>query len=563
MATAAQMEANRRNARSSTGPKSEGGKLRARYNALKHGMSARTIMPGLTRENPTELEYRIQEWVNDVQPQNAIERELVRQAARLALDIERGERIETQMLDAQRRNQIRELGRRLLYVAGPEEVKVDKQPLWAYDPGLLVSQLEESAQGCRWLLQRWAEFRNLLDRRSTWEEPILIRFIRLQGKQLVESVYDPTLNAIFLAWDVLVKKYAREEWELFRKERPSNDPAYNQRLYWRAITERPSDEAAAWAVLYGVVDQHVGRLTELLTANEASEAAEDPDWPDRAAFDCSPALERHRRSQSAKTRELHRTLDTLRKMRKEEFGTGNGEAGKEDGKGQMANDECQEDGKGQRANDECRMVEDECQKESGGCDEGPNSEPMMEGCSDPVVGQDSHLVLDDATNDKMGILSHEDEDAQAAGQPGQGDCAEKSLACGEKTVQKAANEANLESTQIPFSQGVDSENAGSEARERSQFAAGGQVVHDAGNERVETLCGRISAGKQTRSVGPGAGVEGCFGGEDRKGRTTSTPEGGDEADSGGRRGRGGGLELAARLGPLSSGCARGAPALEW
>ena len=62
---------------------------------------------------------------------------------------------------------------------------------WADDPELLVSQLEESAEGCRWLLQRWAEFRNLLDRKLKWEETELLRFIRLQGKNVVESVYDP------------------------------------------------------------------------------------------------------------------------------------------------------------------------------------------------------------------------------------------------------------------------------------------------------------------------------------------------------------------------------------
>ncbi len=57
----------------------------------------------------------------------------------------------------------------------------------------------------------------------------MLRFIRLQGKQVVESVYDPALNSIFLAWDVLVPKYAKEEWESFREERPTTDPAYNHR----------------------------------------------------------------------------------------------------------------------------------------------------------------------------------------------------------------------------------------------------------------------------------------------------------------------------------------------
>jgi len=468
MATAAQIEANRLNAQKSTGPKTDEGKDRVRRNAFKHGMTARTIMPVLTQEDPRQLEERTQEWVSDVQPQNAIERDLVHQAARLSLAIERGERIETQMLGARRRTQVRELGRRLLYIAGPEEVKVSRMPLWADDPGLLVSELEESADGCRWLLERWAEYRNLLDRKSKWEETELLRFIRLQGKNVVESVYDLALNSIFLAWDVLVQKYAKQEWHYFQEVKPRTDPAFNHRLLWGEIAARPSDPAEAWAVLYAVVDRHVGRLKELLARNEASEAAEDPDWADRAALDCSPAFERHRRYQSAKTRELLRTLDKLRKLRNADFGMGNGE--KAGVKCQMADDECQ------MANDECQVVEGElqvaggelkmgdepCEVEAGGCDEGQSSEPMTEGSSGPVVGHDSQRDTEDATDDG----------AHAAGQPRQGDGVGQCLPDDVTTPQKAPNKANLESNQGLKSQELKSEKAGGEGRKQSQSSQG-------------------------------------------------------------------------------------------
>src|SRR5271157_846453 len=272
------------------------------------------------------------------------------------------------MLGASRRTQVRELGRRLLYIAGPEEVKVSRMSHWADDPGLLVSQLEESAEGCRWLLERWAEYRNLLDRKSKWKVPEMLRFIRLHGKQVVESVYDPALNSIFLAWDVLVQKYAKQQWHYFQEVKPITDPAFNHRLLWREIAARPSDPAEAWAVLYGVVEQHVGRLKELLARNEASEAAEDPDWADRAALDCSPAFERHRRYQSARHRELLRTLDTLCRMRKAGFGMGDGEGEMADGKCQMADGKCQmADGKCQTADGKCQMADGKCQMADGKC----------------------------------------------------------------------------------------------------------------------------------------------------------------------------------------------------
>ncbi len=513
MATAAQIEANRRNAQSSTGPKTDMGKARVRRNAFKHGMTARTIMPVLTQEDSRQLDERTDRWTNDVQPRNAIEYDLVVLAARLAHAVERGERIETAHLagrvrqagreqtqkpNARQRKQVRELGRRLLYIAGPEEVKVSRMPLWDDDPGLLVSELEESAAGCRWLLERWAEYRNLLDRKANWNTPVLLRFIRLQGKNVVESVYDPALNSIFLAWDVLVPKYAKEGWHLFQEVKPRTDPAFNHRLVWCEIAPRPSDPAEAWAVLYAVVNQHVGRLEELLARNEASEAAEDPDWADRAALDCSPEFERHRRYQSAKTRELLRTLDTLRRMR--EFGTrnlecgkGNGEGGMADDKCQMANDKCQmADDKCQMANDKCQMADDKCQMaddkcqmagvaggelgdeqcevEAGGCAERPSSEPMTEGSSGPVGGHDSNRVIDDSTNDKIGILSHQG--ARAAGQPGQGDGVGQCLPANVTTPQKAPNKANFESTHSLEAKELKSEAAGAEGQKQSQSSQG-------------------------------------------------------------------------------------------
>ncbi|MGD0043580.1 MAG: hypothetical protein ABSE84_24765 [Isosphaeraceae bacterium] len=92
MATAAQIEANRVNAQKSTGPRTLEGKARARLNALKHGMSARTVLP---HEDPKQLEDRIQQFITDMQPRNALERDLVCQAARLSWEIERAERVGT------------------------------------------------------------------------------------------------------------------------------------------------------------------------------------------------------------------------------------------------------------------------------------------------------------------------------------------------------------------------------------------------------------------------------------------------------------------------------------
>ena len=123
MASQAQIDANRRNSKRSTGPKN---KARAKLNALKDGSHAKTVRQVLPQENAIELEQRINKWINDLNPRNDAERELVIEAAELAWTIDRTKRIETARLaervrqaqlkaDQQRHKEVGELGRRLLY----------------------------------------------------------------------------------------------------------------------------------------------------------------------------------------------------------------------------------------------------------------------------------------------------------------------------------------------------------------------------------------------------------------------------------------------------------------
>jgi hypothetical protein len=97
-------------------------------------------------------------------------------------------------------------------------------------------------------------------------------------------------------------------------------------------------------------------------------------------------------------------------------------------------------GKWQVANGEWHMVVDLCEVKPGGCHEGERSEPMPELRLGRVVEQDFHRVIENSTNDKIGILSHGGTDA--ADRPGQSDCVRQSLPGGVKTPQKAPNEAN-------------------------------------------------------------------------------------------------------------------------
>ena len=98
MATTAQMKANRKNAKKSTGPRTEQGKTRSAINALKHGLLARdTVLPG---EDPADFDSQLSALEADIQPANSLEFELVRQIADAQWRMRRLTRLETGFLAA-------------------------------------------------------------------------------------------------------------------------------------------------------------------------------------------------------------------------------------------------------------------------------------------------------------------------------------------------------------------------------------------------------------------------------------------------------------------------------
>src|SRR3954454_21758451 len=97
-----QIEANRRNARRSTGPTSEQGKLRSRRNAVRHGLTAETVIAALENaEDYTAFEAAV---IADYDAQSAVERELVLRLASLLWRIRRATSMETGLFEIQARH---------------------------------------------------------------------------------------------------------------------------------------------------------------------------------------------------------------------------------------------------------------------------------------------------------------------------------------------------------------------------------------------------------------------------------------------------------------------------
>ena len=103
-----QMEANRRNARKSTGPITEEGKQRSRCNAVRHGLTAETVIGALEdAEDYKAFEATI---VADYDAQSGVERELVLRLASLLWRLRRATTMETGLFAIQA-EQLEELKR--------------------------------------------------------------------------------------------------------------------------------------------------------------------------------------------------------------------------------------------------------------------------------------------------------------------------------------------------------------------------------------------------------------------------------------------------------------------
>jgi hypothetical protein len=94
-----QIEANRRNARKSTGPQTEAGKRSSRRNAVRHGLTAATVIGAL--EDADDYKAFEAAVIADYDAQSAVERELVLRLASTLWRLRRATTMETGLFEIQ------------------------------------------------------------------------------------------------------------------------------------------------------------------------------------------------------------------------------------------------------------------------------------------------------------------------------------------------------------------------------------------------------------------------------------------------------------------------------
>ena len=98
MSSLKQIEANRRNALKSTGPTTPEGKARSRCNAVRHGLTAETVIDAL--EDAEDYQAFEAAVIADYDAESAIERELVLRLASVLWRLRRATGIETALFES-------------------------------------------------------------------------------------------------------------------------------------------------------------------------------------------------------------------------------------------------------------------------------------------------------------------------------------------------------------------------------------------------------------------------------------------------------------------------------
>ena len=156
--SAAKIEANRKNAAKSTGPKTASGKRRSRANALKHGLCATTLVP----EDLKLVRERADEWYFAIKPRNSYQAWMVNEVSIASLRIDRSERMERRLRDREM------LKAELTWDDDRDKEAEALGSKLGRRPSEVVEQLRGTPQGCDWLMRRWSELARSAEVQGPW-----------------------------------------------------------------------------------------------------------------------------------------------------------------------------------------------------------------------------------------------------------------------------------------------------------------------------------------------------------------------------------------------------------
>jgi hypothetical protein len=308
----ARIEANRRNAQKSTGPRTPEGRRASSMNAVTHGLHCETVEPEDQREL---IDARVAEWSGDLKPEGAAQRWMVRRAAAASVRLDLCLEAEVSRRESAAERAEAKYVREAKYRVGKLGEGFDHNPLF------VVEALEATAFGCEWLIAELSSLaRDLADEDGYLGGYERMRAVRMLGLDPERQAYGETHPVA----------------GPFMRAALANDPDHNpdEADLWLGIDTSGLDAAARRAKHAELLPTRVaGRLhglevvTDRIRELEAlrDERLDEVDGPaiDEARRRAmlrsvgTKAAERLRRYESGHSLDLHRSLATLAKLRKE------------------------------------------------------------------------------------------------------------------------------------------------------------------------------------------------------------------------------------------------------
>ncbi|WZO96186.1 hypothetical protein EP7_003170 [Isosphaeraceae bacterium EP7] len=181
------IDANRRNAMRSTGPKTEEGKAQSRRNSLIHGLAGNgVVVPENEAQAARELGEQL---VSSLRPMNAFEMGLVETIAIESVRIDRC-RIEERL--------VRDVRARRTFSCWLDERKAEAAKLGKTlgdCPDEVASRLSTTSAGCEWLGVRWRALGKVLEKKGSWSDEQKSLALDLMGVAAEVRAMDSPLDA--------------------------------------------------------------------------------------------------------------------------------------------------------------------------------------------------------------------------------------------------------------------------------------------------------------------------------------------------------------------------------
>ena len=300
----ARIQANRINARKSTGPKTAEGKARSRANAVKHGLTGEGL--ALPNEDAAEVEARFEAVREELAPRSVLGTFLAHQVALMTVRCQRAARWET----ATRASKIRNAASEFVEARNAE---ADHLIEWiTSDPVGHRRKLMAMPEGVDRLIEGLLGLKGDLEREGT------VSWNYAHG-QKVEALFGKRSGDVPHSRAIILSNAIQGDFKEVDPAEVAHLPTLAEKRNWAC------DE------LTTAIDAEVERLrAQRETLDVGAIALDRAEAGDRAQFDPSYEATLARRYEAAATRELYRALRELRAVEKADAGdrdaTGNAEA---------------------------------------------------------------------------------------------------------------------------------------------------------------------------------------------------------------------------------------------